>query len=147
MHTGIEAWPVDDADAHVEKKLFHHKPPSPWGALGMVLLYFLLQLLAGFAIGVAAGIWLGATQAAHSGHAADPAVIVKLIHGPAFAVWSTVIGLAFAAAAMTWIIRRRWPDLWPVKGPPGFGLAEPENVRYFFKQRLQASCSPPWAVP
>ena len=86
---------------------------GPWRALGLVALYFALQI-------AAALLWtLGAHVAAHVEQ--RPAADLLAAHGSL--MLSTV--LLFAALPTLLLVRLHWPARWSAAALPGFGLRWP----------------------
>ena len=121
------AFEVDDEQT---KLLVPRRSPGIWTGFGVVLLYFAMQLVAGLVLGIAAGFWYGATHA-HATHTANAGSIGKLTGNSEFTMAATVAGLIFATAVTLWVVRRRWPDLWATREPPGFGMIKPQSMLYF----------------
>lgn len=94
-------------------------PPAAPGvgvALGMIALYFTLQI----AIGALAALLLGVVFGiAHHG------VAGSLIANPDFMSALVTLTLVGDALVMLWLIHRQWPRWWSQAAPPGFGLVAP----------------------
>lgn len=117
-------WPVRGSPA-----------PGGWAAVGMVVLYFILQALiaAAFASVVSLAVVLGgSTDRANLGPA-----IKTLLGRPDISTLLVAVALCGAAATMLWLVRLRWPVLWRLAQPPGFGWPAPSN-RMFYVYALGA---------
>ncbi|OOG52611.1 hypothetical protein B0E47_15060 [Rhodanobacter sp. B05] len=105
------------------------RAPGVWTALGWITLYFVLQLaggtLAALALAIASGSlhsWQGLL------HFDD--VLGAMLEQPGMQSLLAILTLAVAAIPILLLTRRRWPRLWPVGRPPGFGFAAPATSRY-----------------
>lgn len=94
--------------------------PSVWQAIGLIGLYFALQLAVGGVISLAAGI--GAVLQ-HGGGLW--AVIAQgrawLAHSDASAI-AVMVTLLISASVILYLVRQWWPSLWTLAAPPGFGF-------------------------
>jgi hypothetical protein len=95
--------------------------PGVWYALGLIALYFALQLTVAAVIGLAAGL---VSLAQHGG---DITSIIAsgrawLAHSDASAI-AVIATLLVAAAVILHLARRWWPELWSKAELPGFGFA------------------------
>lgn len=104
------------------------RPPSVWMALGLIVLYFVLQvatsLLAGLVIGFFEGI-------AHPGDKNIGAAIQALMRQPEMQTLVVIASLGVAATSLLVLAQRRWPWLWPQPQPPGFGFTLPRRSSFF----------------
>lgn len=104
--------------------------PNGWAAMGMLVLYFLLQVVVGGTI--AAMIGLGVFVADHGQPVADIMQAIKAVMArPNVSVGLVAGALGGATAIMWWLVRRRWPLLWQRATPPGFGLAAPRDASFY----------------
>lgn len=101
-----------------------------WSGLGIVVLYFALQLTVAVALAILAGIIYGIVRSMH-GLAVSSNVVQHLFQSPEAKTGMTVATLAVVAVLMLWIIRRLWRSQWNVADPPGFGFVRP-NTRLWF---------------
>ncbi|MEW9623636.1 CPBP family intramembrane glutamic endopeptidase [Rhodanobacter geophilus] len=108
----------------------HSLPPAlavpsqpPWpgigGALGLIALYFVLQVVVGFATALLLGFGY---RLLHGATAADPVALLTRPDASSMVVIVTLLGAALGAL---WAVRARWPRLWSQAVPPGFGFAAP----------------------
>ncbi len=104
-------------------------PPSP-GALAslcLIVTYFLLQMLAGGLMVLLIGLidgnglsWGSATQ-----------VTRNLVQRPTLQALLAVVSLGVAAPLTFFLAYRRWPLLWSLPQPPGFGFTLPLSKTFF----------------
>lgn len=110
-------------------------PPTPespngWVAVGMLLLYFLLQAVASGVI--AAMIGLGILVLDHGQPASEIMQTIKaLLARPNINVLLVAGAIGGATAIMWWLVRHRWPLLWRRAATPGFGLAAPRDALFY----------------
>lgn len=106
--------------------------PSPgiWSALGLIALYFLLQLvlsvLAGFVVGLVEGIR----------HMGEPAAsirqqVVAVMQQPDAVTLMVVVTVPVAALVALYVAHRWWPRLWSLPQPPGFGMCRPSTPTFY----------------
>ena len=104
--------------------------PNGWTAVGMLVLYFLLQAVVGGAIGAMIG--LGVFLVDHERPVAEITQAIKaLLARPNVNVLLLAGALLGATAIVLWLVRRRWPLLWQRAAPPGFGLAAPRDASFY----------------
>lgn len=105
------------------------RAPGIWMALGWIVLYFVLQAIGGSIVAVVLAV---ATGHLHSlGELLDlPGAIHRTLQQPGMQALLVMIVLGLAAASIMLLIRRRWPRLWSMARPPGFGFARPEQARF-----------------
>ncbi|HEY9131772.1 MAG TPA: type II CAAX endopeptidase family protein [Dyella sp.] len=103
--------------------------PGGWPAVGMIVLYFLLQALFATLFASAASLAVllgGSTDRANLGPA------IKILLGrPDIGALLVAVALCGAAATMLWLVRLRWPTLWPLAQPPGFGWSAPSSGVFY----------------
>ncbi|KRE88361.1 abortive infection protein [Frateuria sp. Soil773] len=99
----------------------HVRVPGIGGALCLILLYFLLQLvvsgLLGLLLGLAVGLYRG-----NLGTAGFQAQLQAELSRPDTGVVLVILTLLVAATLTLWLARRCWPGPWAMAAPPGFGL-------------------------
>lgn len=97
--------------------------PGLWAALGMIGLYFLLQLGLSIVFGFAIGLYEGIR------HVGEPSQIrervVSAMQQPNARALMVVIIVPLAALIVLTLARRIWPRLWAMASPPGFGMCRP----------------------
>ena len=103
--------------------------PGIWMALGWIVFYFALQVVGG---SVFALILALASGHLHSLRAlADlPDAIHSTLQQPGMQAVLVMLVLSLAAAVIMLLIRHRWPALWSLAHPPGFGFVRPEQARF-----------------
>lgn len=94
--------------------------PGMGHALGMIVLYFALQVLIGMLAGLLLGIVVGAVH-----HGAAMGDVWAAMANANTRSTLVVIVLLGDAAITLWLARRFWPRLWSQAQPPGFGFAMP----------------------
>lgn len=115
------------------------RQPGLWTSLGLIALYFLLQLVIGglahWLIGLAMGL---------SRHGGDlPAHLRATLSRPAANALIVIVTLPLATLAICHLARRCWPELWPLQRPPGLGMARPRS-RFFYAVAIAVGLlSPP----
>ena len=89
------------------------RPPEIGHALGMIVLYFALQVAIGLLAALLLGIAIGMV---------DPGAAMLAANFKTLLVMVVLLG---DAAIMLWLTRRFWPPLWSRAQPPGFGFTTP----------------------
>lgn len=100
--------------------------PTVWSALGLIALYFVLQLGVGILVGLGIGIMTGLTHGAGAGGAVR-AVLAR----PDISAIMVMLTLVISATVTLMLARRLWPSMWHLGTPPGFGFAQPANPMYY----------------
>lgn len=104
-------------------------PPSLWAALGLILLYFVLQAVSStlvvLAIEVAEGFNLQG-GAAHLGATAQ-----ALLAQPDVQAVTAMLTLSVSASLTLLVAHQKWPRLWSLAWPPGFGFTLPARPQFF----------------
>ncbi|WP_233841351.1 CPBP family intramembrane glutamic endopeptidase [Dyella sp. 2HG41-7] len=118
------------------------KAPGVLQALGLVALYFLLQLVAGVLVGFIAGL-LEKLHNPGLSHADISKHVMDAFQQPDNNAMLVVIGLPLIALAMFWLVRRMWPTLWSRATPPGFGLTAPVSARWYITALIVGLVTPP----
>ncbi|GAB3784167.1 CPBP family intramembrane glutamic endopeptidase [Dyella agri] len=93
--------------------------PGIGGALGLILLYFALQVVAGFVAALLLGFGYRLL------HGAAPVDLTALMARPDVSSVVVIATLLGAALTTLWVARARWPQLWQQAAPPGFGFTAP----------------------
>ena len=109
----------------------HAPQPTPtlWAALGLIALYFVLQYVVGAVVGLLVGLTVGLMHGLRGGDAM--ARIQALIVQPDVNSLMVILTLAITATITLLLARRRWPALWPLAAPPGFGFAPSPQAGYY----------------
>ncbi len=114
-------------------------PPLPpavhlRGALGMIALYFVLQLLVSGVAGLVAGLVAGFGAGMH-GTRTQPHVwaeqMRRLFSQPDANAVVVMVTLLATGTIILLLVRRWWPRLWLMAQPPGVGLPMPGNPAFF----------------
>lgn len=102
------------------------KRPGIWSGLGIVALYFALQLgfgmLVGAGVGLYAALKAGIAAGAHHAQPVARATIHALLARPDVAATGAIITITGAVVVLWLLVREFWPALWRVADPPGLGL-------------------------
>jgi membrane protease YdiL (CAAX protease family) len=129
----VNAW----VDGHQPPPLPSHgapaagvRAPGIWAALGLVGLYFLLQLV----LGVAGGFVVGLAEALR--HAGEPAARIReqavaIMQGSDAITLMVVVTVPLAALVTLYVAHRCWPRLWTLSRPPGFGMCRPAAPAFY----------------
>jgi membrane protease YdiL (CAAX protease family) len=100
------------------------RAPGLWAALGLIALYFLLQAVGSTLIALALGLVTGFVHLQQGiSHAGDG--IHAMLEQPGMQALLVILTLGLAAALILLLAQRRWPQLWTLARPPGFGFARP----------------------
>ena len=93
------------------------RAPSLWAALGLIVLYFVLQSVVSTLLAMGVGT---AADALHIQHT-DNGIQTLLV----------MLSLGIVAPLVLWLARRKWPQLWSLARPPGFGFTLPRRLLFF----------------
>lgn len=116
-------------------------PGVPY-ALGLVLLYFLLQIGAGMLLGLAVGL-RETLRHPQLPFAELRRHVMGVLRQPDINAMLMVIALPVIGLIMLWLVRRRWPALWLRAAPPGFGFNAPRAPRWYAAAVLVGLAMPP----
>lgn len=108
----------------------HARVPGIGGAVGLIVLYFLLQLSVGAVLGLVFGFVVGISR----GRASPAEVLAQLqaeLARPDNSVLLVILTLLITAALTLWLARRCWPGPWSQATPPGFGLSRGAAPVYY----------------
>ena len=99
-------------------------------AFGLILLYFLLQVVAGALMGVTAGVIekIRHPQLALADVRKHAMNVLQQPDGNAMLV---VIAVPLIAMLLFWLVHRKWPLLWALATPPGFGFHGHSTPRWY----------------
>lgn len=105
------------------------RAPSPWTALGLIALYFILQAVGSTLIALILAVALGfvhlgqgVTQVGNDIH--------TMLEQPGMQALLVMLTLSLAASSILLLAQRRWSDLWSLAQPPGFGFVRPSLLLY-----------------
>jgi membrane protease YdiL (CAAX protease family) len=118
------------------------KAPGVLYALGLVLLYFLLQIAAALLMGLAAGLLEKIRHPHYSLADLHQHVTAVLQQADSNAVLM-IVALPLIALLLFWLVRRQWPPLWHQAEPPGFGFNAPTASRWYVTALLAGVVMPP----
>jgi CAAX protease family protein len=127
-------------------------PPSPMAgtvrapgvlyALGLILLYFLLQLAAGGLVSFVVGA-LERYRHPDLPHAEVQRHVMTLLQQPDSNALLVIVALPLITLIMLAAVRRTWPSLWLLPRPPGFGLNAPTAASWYALALLVGLVMPP----
>jgi len=100
--------------------------PSLWAALGLIAFYFLLQATSSLLIALAIGLATGFIHLQQGAGRVESELQTMMAQADMQAI-NVVLTVTLAAALTLWLTWRRWPQLWSVSRPPGFGFTLPSN--------------------
>lgn len=118
------------------------KVPGVLYAIGLVLLYFLLQVAASVLMGLAVGVLEKIRHPQLSFAGMHKHVMGVLQQADSSAVLM-VVALPLIALLLFWLVRRQWPLLWLRAEPPGFGFNAPFTARWYAAALLVGVAMPP----
>lgn len=106
--------------------------PRVWRSLGVIGIYFAMQLAIGFAfallISVIAGFVYGLRGQLRTAVGTQVRDLIMQPDMQAVLIMLTLLGAGLWAI---WYVRRSWPRLWSVAQPPGFGVVLPVSSAFF----------------
>lgn len=105
--------------------------PTLWAALGLIALYFLLQLAMSVLTGLVIGLVVGFRQGIMHGGGNVMAQMRDLLVRPDVNALMVILTLLIAAGATVLLARRLWPSLWTLTTPPGFGFVAPRQASFY----------------
>ena len=106
--------------------LAHAHTPGLWAAAGLAVTYFALQVVASTVFALAMSV---TAVFSHAGQSLDRA-IPATFEQPAMQALLATFSLGIAAPLTLWLARWKWPQLWSLPLPPGFGFALPRNLQF-----------------
>lgn len=121
----IESTPVIAATPSPSPRM-----PGIWSGLGIVVLYFVLQLAVAVLLGAIAIFGYGVAMGMQ-GRKASTGAIMQWIQSPDIKTGFTVATMTVVAALMLWFVRRLWRGQWKLADPPGFGFVRPRRGIWF----------------
>lgn len=118
------------------------RAPGVLQALGLIVLYFLLQIAAAVLVGVVAGALEkirhpGLSIAETHKHA------MHVLEQPDNNAMLVVIALPIIALIVFWLVQRMWPLLWARGELPGFGFTAPTALRWYGSALFVGVVMPP----
>ncbi|GFZ95693.1 CPBP family intramembrane metalloprotease [Dyella caseinilytica] len=116
--------------------------PGVLYALGLIVIYFLLQIAAGTVVSAAIGL-LETLRHPDLSHAQVHARVWHTLSNPDSNALLVILGLPLIALLMFWLVHRAWPALWPRPRPPGFGWHAPLSAHWYVAALLMGLIMPP----
>jgi len=104
--------------------------PGIGSALGLIALYFLLQLALGVLAGFVVGLFEGIRHAGESASSIRQQVVATM-QQPDAVTLMVVVTVPVAALIALYVAHRWWPRLWSLPQPPGFGLCRPSTPSFY----------------
>ncbi|MEO8810190.1 MAG: CPBP family intramembrane glutamic endopeptidase [Rhodanobacter sp.] len=105
------------------------RAPGIWTALGWIALYFALQAIGGTVVALVLAVATGHLHSV-SGLLDLTGVIRRTLQQPGMQALLVMLVLGLAAATIMLLVRRRWPRLWSLALPPGFGFVRPRQPAF-----------------
>ena len=133
-----EAPPLPPARSPPRVPQAHARVPSLWAAAGLIATYFVLQVVVSSLFALAVSV---ATVFSHAGQNLDRAIPTTL-EQPAMQALLAMLSLGIAAPLSLWLARRKWPQLWSLGPPPGFGFTLPRNLQFLVLAVLAGLATP-----
>jgi len=121
------------------------KVPGVLHAMGLVLLYFLLQVGAGVLMGLAVGV-LEKIRHPQLSIADVHKHVTRVLQQTDSSAVLMIVALPLIALLMFWLVRRQWPQLWLQAEPPGFGFNAPHRSRWYATALLVGVVMPPFGA-
>jgi membrane protease YdiL (CAAX protease family) len=128
--------PDDPASASTERT------PSVPHALGLVVLYFLLQAAAGWLVSFVAGA-LERQRHPELSPAQVHQHVMEVLHRADSNALLIILALPLIALLMLAWVRRSWPSLWAMPRPPGFGFCAPRSAHWYVLALIVGVLMPP----
>lgn len=133
-----EAPPLPPARSPPRVPQAHARVPSLWAAAGLIATYFVLQIVANTLFALAIGVITAFTQ---TGQTLDGAIRATF-QQPVMQALVVILSLGIAAPLTLRLARRKWPQLWELAQPPGFGFALPSRSRFLVLAVLAGLAAP-----
>ncbi|MEO9078195.1 MAG: CPBP family intramembrane glutamic endopeptidase [Rhodanobacter sp.] len=103
--------------------------PGTWAALGWIALYFSVQAIGSGVIAVIMAVATGAFRSWRDlSRAGD--LIRTMMDRPGMQALLVILTLTLAASMILLLVHRRWPQLWSLGRPPGFGFVRPGRASF-----------------
>lgn len=103
------------------------RAPGVWMALGVIVLYFVLQVAVSLMVAIVIGFFESVT---HPGDAHIRMAVQALMQQPAMRTTVVMVSLSVAATSVLLLSHRKWPRLWTRAQPPGFGFLLPRRPSF-----------------
>ncbi|WP_164931809.1 type II CAAX endopeptidase family protein [Dyella sp. M7H15-1] len=116
--------------------------PGVLYALGLIVVYFLLQVVAGAAVSLVVG-WLEKSRHPNLSQAQVHEHVMTLLQRPDSNALLVILTLPVIVLLMLWFVYRTWPALWARPHSPGFGLTTPSSASWYPVALLIGLAMPP----
>jgi membrane protease YdiL (CAAX protease family) len=116
--------------------------PSVQIALGLVLLYFILQAAVGALVSLAVGVFERIRHPELS-HADLHRHVMTLLQRPDSNAIFVTVCLPLIALLMLIIVHRQWPTFWSLARPPGFGFGPAVSAYWYVLALIIGIVAPP----
>jgi uncharacterized protein len=130
----VDAGVLMDRSITASPRLPSARQPHLAAALGIIALYFFLQLIVSGAAGLLLGFIAGLFSS-HGGHAPSPRTlgvqVRQLLAQPDANALIVICTLVITATTILLLVRRRWPALWSQSQPPGLGFTRPPQPAFY----------------
>lgn len=130
MHTDDLPPPPQTPPMPTARLTIPYAAPGVWAALGLIALYFLLQIASGSLAGMATTVLAMLTHA-QQGLAHIDTPIEAMLQRSGTPAARVMLALVVAAPLTLLLAYRKWPQLWSLALPPGFGFTLPQRQLYF----------------
>jgi uncharacterized protein len=118
------------------------RAPGVLYALGLILVYFLLQIAAGTVVSLVVG-WLEKSRHPELSHTQVHQHVMTLLERPDSNALLVILTLPLIVLLMLWYVHRTWPALWGRPRPPGFGLTTPSSASWYLIALMIGLAMPP----
>jgi membrane protease YdiL (CAAX protease family) len=116
--------------------------PTVLIAIGLILLYFLLQAAAGALVSLTVTM-VERIRHPDLSHADLHRHVMALLQRPDSNALFVIVGLPLIALVVLGIVHRKWPVLWSLAPPPGFGFAPAVSMRWYVLAFIVGVVTPP----
>ncbi len=103
--------------------------PTPWQAVALIVLYFVLQLAVGSLVTLVAG--LVATLRESGGLGAIIPLGRRWLGQSDVTAATVIVTLLVSAAVIVRVARRAWPQQWTQSAPPGLGFTPTPHIAFY----------------
>jgi len=105
------------------------RAPNLETALGLIVLYFILQSVGSTLLALILAVTLGFVHL-DQGMTQIGSGIHTMLEQPGMQALLVMLTLSLAASSILLLAQRRWSHLWSLAQPPGFGFVRPSRPRY-----------------
>lgn len=129
------------ADAVATPPPLPSRAPSLREALGVLVLYFGLQMLVAMVLAALLGLVLGIHFGARAGSVVDQ--VKAILQQPNVVAAMMAATLTITALIMLWLVHRMWPGSWRRSSAiEGFGLTRPSHAAFYAAALLLGVATP-----